>query len=231
MGDFTRVDSDTLKINRIDNANMWQGFEFGRPGSFVYHFDDFFTFTGAEWVVTETGVNTQAISDGHAGRLLLTNAAADNDLTSIQMGNTGDATTGESLLPADGRTIYLECRMVKSDATQSDWLFGLVTTDTTPLSSTTGYFFQKDDGDTNVDVWTNGSTTLSVATDDTSFHKYGIRINGTTDVEFWIDDVKESTVTFSGTATEVRPTFHIQNGEAVAKTMTIDYLAIGASNR
>ncbi len=226
MADFTRLDSDAVRIERTDVANMWQGYEFGRPGRMVEYFEDFLEGTASvtAFDVTETGAATEAVADEHGGVLLITNAAADDNNVVLQLGNSTDGTTGETVLPANGKNIYLECRMKKSDATQSDWLFGLVTTDTTPLSSTTGYFFQKDDGDTNVDLWVNNSQTLAVKTDDTSYHVYGIKVKGVSEVEFWIDEVKVATLPFTGSATEVRPTFAIQNGEAVAKTMSIDYL-------
>ncbi len=231
MAEIQLMDAPGVQIAKQSNLDMWQGYQFGRPGLMVEFFEDFLDGTSSlsAFDVTEVGTATQAIADEHGGILLLTNSAADNDATTLQLGNSVDGTTGETLLPAAGKFIYLETRLKKSDATQADWLFGATVIDTTPLSEAAGYFFQKDDGDTQVDLWVNGSTTLNIATDDTSYHIYGIKIVGVSQVEFWIDNVLKATLPFTGTATEVRPTFHIQDGEAVAKTMSIDYLMVAAT--
>jgi len=211
---------------------MWDDFEFGRPGRMACYFDDFFVFTAANWVVTETGTNTQAITDEHGGVLLLTNAAADDDRTGLQLGNTGDAGTGESIAPASGRLIYYETRLKISDATQSDFVAGLVTTDTTPLTSANSIKFQKDDGDTQLDVIAENTTQsiqTNVFTVTTGYMVLGFKVTGLDKIEYWVNNNKVATIQTNITSTEMRPTFHIQNGEAVAKTMSIDYLFVAAT--
>lgn len=229
MAEIKEIDSEKLKVNRLDNPTMWQGYVFGVPGYLSTHFDDFFTWKATDYTVTEVGTNTQTIADEVNGVLLLTNAAADNDATTLQIGGTSDsATTGESVLPAAGRTIWLETKLKISDATQSDFLFGLVTVDTTPLANANGIYFRKDDGDTNLDCECNSSSVAStesaVATVSTSYMKLGIKVINTEKVEFWLNDVKKTEISTQIPATEMKLTIHMQNGEAVAKTMSVDYV-------
>ena len=75
--------------------------------------------------------------------LLLTNAAGDNDLDFLQL-------KGEAFKLSTIRK-HTSSRFKVSDATQSDFVMGLQITDTTPLATTDGVFFIKDDGDTNLD--------------------------------------------------------------------------------
>lgn len=227
------------RLKRDDQESFWDGWEYGANQTrMVSLFDDFFTttlptVTTGHWVVTETGAGTEAITDEHGGILLLTNAAADNDAISMQFGRTADGTTGESIACASGRTIWYETRLKVSDATQTDWLAGLVVTDTTPLANTDGIFFRKDEDDTQVDVQcaisSVASTMANVFTCGTSYMKLGFKVSGLSQVSFWINDVKVATLTSNIPTTELRPTFHIQNGEAVSKTMSIDYMFVGAT--
>lgn len=203
------------------------------PSPLLYHtfFDDFDTYTASDWVVTETGVATQALTDVNGGVLLVTNAAADNDASFSQK-------VGESFLPASGKKIFFEARFTVSDATQSDWVVGLQVTDTTPLDVTDGMYFQKDDGDTNIDFYcskdaTTGrltSTAVTTASAAGTYMKLGFYFDGARYITLWKDDVEVYTADLTATLatylpdTELTISFGIQNGEAVAKTMSVDYL-------
>jgi hypothetical protein len=62
---------------------------------------------------------------------------------------------------------------------------------------------------------------------DTNFHTYGWEYDGAAYIKFYIDDVQISTMDASATYlpdAALTPTFAIKNGEAVAKTMTVDYI-------
>lgn len=223
------INADTVKIQKTSNQTMWQGYEFGRPGAQAQFLDDFFDITLARWVVTEGGAGTQAITDEANGVLLLTNAAADDNSISMQLGNTADAGTGESFLPASGRTIWCESKFKISDATESDFLFGLSITDTTPLDSTNLIAFRKDDGSTALKFVTGPTATASLDSNvgtitAATYVVAGFRVTGTNLVEYWVNGVKKGSFTTNIPTTEMRPTIHIQNGEAVAKTASIDYV-------
>jgi hypothetical protein len=197
------------------------------PTLFHTYFEDFDYYTAANWTVTETQAGaTQALTDGDGGLLLLTNTAADDDLVSLQK-------VGESFRFASGKKLFFEARFKISDATQSDFVIGLQITDTTPLDVSDGVFFIKADGSTSVSlvVEKNGTatTTTSVATvaNDT-FIRLGFYYDGASVIEYSVNGVTRGTSVTTNLVDDedLTPTFAIQNGEAVAKTMTVDYIFV-----
>ena len=199
------------------------------PAPTLYHtyFEDFDYYVAGDWTVTETDSGaTQALADGDGGLLLITNTAADNDLVSLQK-------KGESFLFAAGKPLFFEARFKVSDATQSDVVIGLQITDTTPLDVTDGVFFIKADGSTSVSLLVEknntATTTSSVATlaDDT-FITLGFYYDGASSIQYSVN----GTVTGTSAVTNLPDdealtvTMAIQNGEAVAKTMTVDYVFV-----
>jgi hypothetical protein len=197
------------------------------PTLFHTYFEDFDYYTAGSWTVTETQAGaTQALTDGDGGLLLITNTAADDDLVSLQK-------VGESFRFASGKKLFFEARFKVSDATQSDFVVGLQITDTTPLDVSDGVFFIKADGSTSVSlvVEKNGTatTTASVATaaNDT-FIRLGFYYNGASAIEYFVNGVTLGTSVTTNLVDDedLTPTFAIQNGEAVAKTMTMDYIFV-----
>lgn len=190
-------------------------------------FDDFHDLViSGRYTVTTTedgaGSATEALADEENGVLLITNAAGDDDLDSFQ-------TTGEAFKPKSGRNIWFEAKFKLSDATQSDFLIGLVVTDTTPLANTDGIYFRKDDGDTNLDFETNLSSSASTATAistlaDATYVTVGFFVSGTDFVDYYVNGDKLGRIETTIPTGELKVTFHIQNGEAVAKTASIDYV-------
>lgn len=193
------------------------------PAKYIYEFDDFHSFTAAAWTITETdAAATEAVASGFGGWLLITNTAADDDAVSLQKA------IKEYQLTA-GKKTFFEVRFKTSDATQTDILFGLVITDTSPLSHTDGIVFRKDDGDTNIDFASvknsagESELAVGVLANDT-FIKLGFFYDGK-DMHLYIDDVKVKIIRDAVIPDDelLHPTIHLQNGEAVAKTLTIDY--------
>lgn len=200
--------------------------QYGAPDPSKWHtyFDDFDTYTAADWTVTEVGVATQALANEDGGTLLITNAAADNNSSFSQK-------VGESFLFASGKRLIFKARFKVSDATQSDLVMGLQITDTTPLDVSDGVFFQKDDGDTNLDfhVEKNGTQTSSTAVTTLSDDTYvvaGFYYNGDDEVQVFIDGAKVASLATTNIPDdeELTISFGVQNGEAAAKTMNVDYI-------
>ena len=202
--------------------------DMGQPAATKFHtyFEDFDYYTAGNWTVTETQAGaTQALANGDGGLLLLTNSAADDDLNALQK-------VGESFLFAAGKRLFFEARFKVSDATQSDVVIGLQITDTTPLDVSDGVFFIKADGSTTVNllVEKNGTATTSSVTTlaNDTFITLGFAYDGASAIEYSVNGV----VTGSSVTTnlpddeELTVSFAIQNGEAVAKTMTIDYVFV-----
>lgn len=208
---------------------------FGLPDPTGWHtyFNDFDTYVAGDWTVTEVGVGSRALTDGDGGLLLVTNAAADNDRNEFQK-------LGESFLLTAGKRAFFKARFKVSDATQSDFLIGLAVLDTTlqgavdGAGATDGIFFSKDDGDALLDVQvqknaTTGQTRaagIATVVADT-FLTVAWAYDGKSEVAYFVNDVQLGTLPATSAYlpdTELTVSFAIQNGEAVAKTMTVDYL-------
>lgn len=206
---------------------------FGMPDPTTWHvfFDDFDRFVAADWTITTVeagaGSATEALTDVDGGALLITNDAADDDSDFFQK-------VGESFLMESGKRAFFKARFKVSDATQSDFVMGLQITDTTPLAVSDGIWFQKDDGDANLDVYcgkSSGAGTTSAAAIHTvvsdTFLTVAWYYDGKGNLQYYVNDVQKGTLTASSTYlpdTELTVSFGIQNGEAAAKTMTVDYI-------
>jgi hypothetical protein len=203
--------------------------ELGQPAATIFHtyFEDFDYYTAADWTVTETDAGaTQALTDGDGGLLLITNTAADNDLVSLQK-------KGESFRFESGKALFFEARFKVSDATQSDVVIGLQITDTTPLDVTDGVFFIKADGAATVDFRVEKNNTATTASamatmaNDT-YIRLGFYYDGVSAVQYFVNgSIAGSSVTTNLPDDEdMTITIAIQNGEAAAKTMTVDYVYV-----
>jgi hypothetical protein len=193
--------------------------------SHVY-MNDFDHFVAGDWTFTKTGAGTTALTNVDGGALLITNAAADDDAVFGQK-------VGESFKFVSNKKLFYKTRFKVSDATQSDLIMGLIITDTTPLANSDGVYFSKADGSASVSFSVNkngtATTKTSVATlvADT-FVELAFYYNGVDAIEYAVNGVKIGTaaVTNLPDDEDLTITFGIQNGEAVAKTMTIDYIFV-----
>mgnify|MGYP000054637353 CR=1 FL=1 len=207
------------------------------PASWHTYFNDFDEYVvTTRWTETKTGAGTVAVTDADGGVLLITNAAADNDAVFVQK-------LGESFLPTSGKRLIGKARFKISDATESECYFGLMVTDTDPFSSTAGdgvtdgIFFMKEDGSANVgfyvqkDATTGQLTSAAVTTLTTdTYTELAFAFDGRRYVTLWKDGAQLTTVDLTATLTTYLPdteltiSFGLKNGEAVAKTMSIDYI-------
>lgn len=203
------------------------------PTKLHTYFNDFDTYVAGDWTITTTeagaGNASEALTDADGGVLLITNDDADNDADFFNK-------VGESFKFESGKKLYFKARFKVSDATQSDFVIGLQITDTTPLDVTDGVFFQKDDGDANLDFHVEKDNTASSASaiatvaDDT-YITVGFYYNGDDEVVYAASASSTNPTVLGKLATtnlpddeELTISFGIQNGEAAAKTMSIDYI-------
>ena len=195
------------------------------PTKFHTYWEDFDYYAAGNWTVTETQASaTQALTDGDNGLLLLTNSAADDDLVALQK-------VGESFRFAAGKKLWFEARFRVSDATQSDVVMGLQITDATPLDVTDGVFFIKADNSTSVSLLVEkdgvATTTASVATlANNTFITLAFYYDGVSQIQYAVNGVVQgaSVTTNLPDDEDLTVSFAIQNGEAAAKTMTVDYV-------
>lgn len=206
------------------------------PSPLTYHqlMEDFNEFIPTGWTVTETqGGATQATAAGDGGVLLLTNSAADNDINQIQK-------AFGSFLPVVGKQFFLACRFQLSDATQSDFAIGiqLVNVDGTTLATATdGIFFLKADDAATVTLYVRKNNAAGSANSGAI-----ATLVDATDVRLacYYDGISRLYYSVNGSPTGYidnvdaaflpdvvcAPVISLKNGEAVAKTATVDYLFV-----
>lgn len=215
------VRADNAKI--VQTGSMWNDFQYGRPGVYAEYFEEFYTYTAADWTVIETvsPIASEGTSDAAGGVLRITNSATDDDSVGMQL-------SGETFLPTSNKNIFCEFKVKISDATQTDFLVGLVVRDISPLAHTDGIVFRKDDGDTNWDFATTASSTSSeetgIATADTDYIKLGVKVSGTNSVTYWVNDSQAGSFDTNIPATELTPTIVLKNGEGTAKTADVQHI-------
>lgn len=198
------------------------------PTKFHTYFNDFDTFNTADWVITTVeagaGAATEALGDIDGGALVITNDDADDDSDFFQL-------TAETFKMEVGKKAFFKTRFKVSDAIQCNFIMGLQIRDTTPLGVSDGVFFYKPDGDAGVDLVAemNSVETSSEMTSivDDTYIVLAFAYNGSDEIQGFVDDVKVvslvNAATFPGDE-ELTVSFGIQNGEAAAKVMTVDYI-------
>ena len=208
------------------------------PSKYYTYFDDFFEYHSGIYTITTTeagsGNASEAITSGAGGQLLITNDDADNDLDFFQL-------KGESFKWDATKRMFFSARFKTNDATQSEIVMGLQITDTTPLDVTDGIFFLKIDGDTQPDliIEKDNSSSLSVvemdAMEDDTFVTLSFEYDpldvatGGAVFRAYQDNVQVGEITGTTNAPDdedLTISFGIQNGEAAAKTLTIDFILV-----
>jgi hypothetical protein len=214
-------------VTNVSESSQYANIGQDAPNVYHNYFNDFDTYVAGDWTVTETdAAATEALTNGDGGLLLITNTAADNDLVALQK-------KGESFTFTSGKKLSFEARFKVSDATQSDLVMGLQVTDTTPLAVANGVYFIKNDGAATVDLVLAKASTLTtnsaVATmaDDT-YITLGFFYDGSNLYYFVNGALAGSSVTTNipASTTTLTVSFALQNGEAAAKTMTVDYIFV-----
>jgi len=220
---------NTVASKNKKNLPMFQPY----PSDQTYYgyFNDFMTYNSGDWTITTTeagtGSATEAVTSSAGGALLLTNAAGDNDLDFLQL-------KGEAFTLGTGKNAFFSARFKVNDVDQSDFVMGLGITDTTPLDTTDGVFFISADGDAGLDFLVekdnSATTTEDVATmaDDTFITTTWFIDSTRGYVYYSINNAEPVAVANTNLPDdeELTVSFGIQNGEASAQTMTIDYVNV-----
>lgn len=202
---------------------------YGRPDPTKWHeyFDDFDTYVAGDWTITNASSGTIALTDVDGGAILISNNTSDDNAVFLNK-------KGESFLPTAGKRSLFKARFKLSDVTQSDFVIGLQITDTTPLDVTDGIYFLKSDGAATVDVicrknastGSTSATAIATLVADT-FVTLAWYYDGVSSLKYYVNDVHAGTLDASSTYlpdTELTVSIGLQNGEAAAKTATIDYV-------
>ena len=165
------------------------------------------------------------------GVLLITNDGADDD--NVEISN-----MCECWKLIDCYPFYAEIRFKISDAIQSDFWFGLITGNTFFTPPNDYVVFKKDDGDANLDFANaiNGAgndTDTGIDLANLTWYRLGIHWDGAGTIRWFViqDGNFPQTILATGTVTtsivqdeELKIGFGIQNGEAAAKSLYVDYV-------
>lgn len=217
----------------VGGTREWmQNLPIGQEPDYCVYFNDFLEnndFLTTDWVITTTeagaGDASEALAaDEACGALLITNDAADNDADHLQM-------TEENWRLTAGKKLWFETRIKVSDADQCDMFIGLGITDTTPLVTSDRVGFQIDDGSATIRALCEKDATETTGTAgtaaDATYVKLGFYYDGAGSVKFFVDRSLVVTHTTNIPDDEnLCVSFCIVNGEAVAKTLTVDYIYV-----
>ena len=217
-------------LTNVNDVNLFADMVQPDPTLFHQYFQDFDTYVAGDWTVTETdAAATQALTAGDGGLLLVTNTAADNDLVALQKNPAAWTFTA-------GKKTFFRCRFKVSNATESDLVFGLQVVDATPLDVTDGVYFLKADGSTNVAIIarknaSTGSTTATAITTmaNDTFIELGWCYDGQSTIAYEVNGTVLGSLDGSSSYlpdTTCTVSFALQNGNAVARTMTVDYIFV-----
>jgi hypothetical protein len=218
----------------VKGSALWN---FGMPDPTKFHvfFDDFDNFEADQWVITRVGATpTEVAANGDGGRLLLTMAATDDSSSSLQWSGDDAAGVIRSFRFQLGKQLWYKSRFQVSDMLQSDFVLGLQIADTTPLAVTDGVYFRKDDGDTNINLVSIAASVASTATKanvlpaaNTDF-TLAYYFDGVASVTMFVNDLAQGSVNIANlpVGQDLAVSIHMQNGEAVAKSMNLDYVFV-----
>lgn len=206
-----------------------------QPGpDYCVYMNDFLVaqdYAAADWVITTTeagsGDATEALAaDELNGALLLTNDNADNDLDALQ-------STEECWKPTVGKNLWFEAKVKVSDADDVDMLIGLAITDTTVLDASNRINFRLAEGSASIlcqaDSTADSAVSLAsgVSAADDTYVVLGFHWDGKNKVDYYVNrSLVQTTTSGIPTAENLAISMHIQNGDAAADTMTIDYIYV-----
>jgi hypothetical protein len=221
--DLAMVSDGTADDTRAAGAN--DGVDFGGYGA---------------WLVEGSAAGTSEVFASQNGRLVMTTNALDNDYLTVVAQGGGDALTTPAMTlgpfqPLAGTKITMGIRLKIDDVTQSDLLVGLGEADGDLVGGTAeGIYIRKDDADTQPDFVLESSSTETVVAGvdrdaaavnlaDDTYIEMGFVINGITSAVGYFNGWPIAHTVFTNLPTgRLFPVLQIQNGEAAAKTLTVE---------
>ena len=210
-------------VTTVGPTDALAAFPLPDPSGVCVFWDDFLKYNADDWTVTATGTSPVALADADGGVVTITTGATENNGDFLEA-------EGEAFLIEAGKKAWLKCRFKINDVTQSDFIFGLHSTDTTPQDATMRFLFESVDGSAalyfNVDDDTTDADSDTVATlvDDT-WIVIAAYYDGAGNIKLYADGVHVTTMTdVSVPGAEMAVGFGCLTGEAAAQTCSIDYI-------
>ena len=202
-------------------------------------FDDFFTWdAGVSWEISDDDSGgTELISATETGGVLvLTNTAGATDYCFVQYSEDGGTTPSTTFLFATGKKAWFKARLKVNDDTPnaSYWTAGLYIDNDDPYNANPddGVWFESGAASNEVDLYITkgGSDTISAGvftTTDDTYLTIGYYWDGVDTIHYFKNDVEEGSVGVGTSLPDDAPcalSFGIENGEAAANIMHIDYI-------
>jgi len=209
------------------------------PTKVYGYFNDFFEWTATDWIVSTieagAGAATEAISDTETGgAVVITNDAGADDFDFFQLSRDGGINDSEVFYFATGKKAWFKIRFKGNDVDQSEYMAGIhiVNADPRNAAPTDGVWFESDDETGQVDLVIVKDSSRTVASGictmiDDTYVSLGYYWDGVTTVHYFVNDVEIGSI---GVGTSLPDdeylalSFGHENGEAVANTMTVDYI-------
>jgi hypothetical protein len=189
--------------------------------------DDFWTFDQNQWTKTATGAATAALLAGANGLLKLTNTAGGTDVVWQQK-------LPAAVKLATGKRAWFKIGFQLSDATNTRCIVGLQNTNADPTAATDGVYFDKASAGLTANFLVKASstatTTSSVATlANATQIELGFVWDGVSTIFVYVNGtVVAQSVATNLPSANLTLTFGIKNANAVANTMTVDYIVCGS---
>jgi len=220
-------------LNYHFNHDKWDWFKNYVP-EYANRFEDHFNrYAAADWTITTVeaaGAATEALSDHVNGVLLVTNGTADDDRDEL-------VNVAEAFRLYDNFPTYCALRFKISDATQSDFWFGLINaTSYWAATPDDAVIFSKQDGDANLDFITRTNaaqalTDTGIDLTDLGWIRVGFHWDGHDTVRYFVYRdydmfclAQGSHTTYIAQDEELRLGFGLRNGAAAAKAIYVDYI-------
>ncbi len=222
------------------------------PSYYQVYFNDFHSLASSDFVVTDTGLATNALTAGAGGLLLTTTTTGATDSSYLQLQAANFVLTPATATVA-GKKAFFKIRVALSDATNCNFYAGLLNTTTTPLSPTDGIYFLKASGATTFNINHAASSTVTTQTLPSSVNtmanatyiELGWYFDGKGNIQAFVNPStgyypqsgsgatnvtaanKGAVASFAPaaiTSANLNLSFGIQNSTGAARTMTVDYI-------
>ena len=198
------------------------------PTTMHVYFKEFDTYAAGDFTITATGAATEALANEDGGVLLLTNTAGNGDLVALQ-------NKSSSFTFVAGKQAYFKARVKVSDAVKSSLVVGLQNITATPFAATDGIYFLKPAAAATVNFTEIASSVATTATAvatmaNATYMTFAFYYDGKSYVNYYAstDSVNPTFLGRIGVTTLpsalLTVSFALTNGEAVAKTMSVDYI-------
>jgi hypothetical protein len=187
-------------------------------------------FTALEWGVIGVGTEVLGIVDGAGGVLSIATGTTDEDNASLQA-------AGLNILWDNAKEVWFRTKIQVDDATLAAIFAGITDGAADPIADLpeNGIFFRKDEGDLLIDLVIRSAdaevvlaAAVGVIADDVDV-ELAFHYNGVGGLRAYVDDAlvfdnQALTAALLPVAVLMSGNFFVENGEAAARTVLMDYL-------